>query len=199
MSLDFILATLLIDLCLFVEKSNALFDGGTPGDMLLSFLPPGLWGVTHPKVLDTMSFHGHFWSPAACTLATNRITRGAAWVDVFHAGILTRWPRKWRRRWVKMDETLCFLALLQMVVWRFFQTEIPKMIPRQRIKKDPSQRMWGSTRTVLSINHTARLASEPDQDCNQDLYSQQCHPANLAVRSRERTRAHTHTHTHTYI
>ena len=50
-SLHFILATLLIDLCSFVEKNNALFDDGTPGDKLVSFLPPGAWQVAQPRVL----------------------------------------------------------------------------------------------------------------------------------------------------
>ena len=51
MSLHFILVTLLIDLCLLVEKSHAVSNDDTPGDTLLSFLPPGPRLVAQPKVL----------------------------------------------------------------------------------------------------------------------------------------------------
>ena len=51
MSLHFILATLPIDLCMLVEKSNGVLDGDTSGDTLLSFLPPGPQQITQPKVL----------------------------------------------------------------------------------------------------------------------------------------------------
>ena len=40
-SLHFILATFLTKLCPVVNMNHALFDGGTPGDTLQSFLPPG--------------------------------------------------------------------------------------------------------------------------------------------------------------
>ena len=89
MSLHFILATLLIDFCLFVEKSNAVFDGRTPRDRLLSFLPPGLDRLHSLRSLilrhsmDTSDPQLH-----ACH--QQGITRGAAWVDDCHAGILTR-------------------------------------------------------------------------------------------------------------
>ena len=41
MSLCFIFVTLLKDVGLFVQNSKAVFDVGTSGEMLLSFLPPG--------------------------------------------------------------------------------------------------------------------------------------------------------------
>ena len=49
-SLHFILATFLSGLCLVVNKSNALLDGGTPGGTLQSFLPPGPCQVAQTKV-----------------------------------------------------------------------------------------------------------------------------------------------------
>ena len=122
--LHLIFATLLIDLsCLL--RNTALFlmviHQGTRS--WASFLQVRL------RSFDTTSFHWRFQLPTARLLSTGADTRSCLARRL--SNILTWWPRKRRRRWVRMDEILCSLAILQMVMWCFFfLTEIPRMTPR---------------------------------------------------------------------
>ena len=91
------------------------------------------------RSLDTTSFHRRFCPPADRLLPTGADTRSCFGRRLL--GIRERCPRKRRRHCVRMDEILCCLAILQMVVWRFYcLTEIPRIIRRQRITKDSRRR-----------------------------------------------------------
>ena len=108
---------LLFVICCFVEMLCAKFDDGAPRVPFFSFLPPGFQQVTLFEVIryniiptTLNSVHQH------CACNQQEQTQEAAWVSNHWTSLRNVQENKGARRCRSIDEILCCLAILHIVV-----------------------------------------------------------------------------------
>ena len=143
-----IFTTLLMVFNFYIETLYTALDGGAPTVTLWAYTVQVPDKLHFLRSLVTMPFHHFFFSTAEHFPPTGAHMRSC--LGNQSLGILERSPRKRRQCCERMDDILCFFAIMRMVVWRFSLTETPRMIRRQQIIKDSRWHIWGSRRTVLS-------------------------------------------------